>query len=147
MIENDKKLSRRRSRENAFYLAYTSFYNQDYSEDEVIYYGSLIINDLESGKDLYAIELFKRFFKNKNDIINLLLNASNRDEKAIKLINMALCVIAITEIHLESKVPSAVILNEYIELAKKYSGEDDYKYIHGILGTIVDEIKKIKASN
>ncbi|WP_290906008.1 transcription antitermination factor NusB, partial [Eubacterium sp.] len=33
-------------------------------------------------------------------------------------------------------VPASVAINEAVELAKKYSGEGDYSFINGILGSV-----------
>ena len=31
----------------------------------------------------------------------------------------------------------SVVINEAVELAKKYAGDDDYQFINGVLGAIV----------
>ena len=36
-------------------------------------------------------------------------------------------------------VPVGVAVNEAVELAKKYGGEDGYSFVNGILGKIVNE--------
>ena len=44
--------------------------------------------------------------------------------------------IAILELAIARKAPVAVIVNEAIELARLFSGEDSFNFIHGILGAI-----------
>jgi N utilization substance protein B len=38
--------------------------------------------------------------------------------------------------------PTQIAINEAIELAKRYSGEDGYRFINGVLRTISDRLKK-----
>ena len=30
----------------------------------------------------------------------------------------------------------SIVINEAVELTKKYSGEDDYQFVNGLLGTL-----------
>ncbi len=50
---------------------------------------------------------------------------------------MAILRIAINEIYYLDDIPESVAINEAIEIANKYSTEASYKFINGILGTIV----------
>ena len=46
--------------------------------------------------------------------------------------------LALGEIKYGEDVPQAVAINEAINLAKKYSTEQSSKFIHGVLGAIVN---------
>jgi N utilization substance protein B len=48
--------------------------------------------------------------------------------------------LAVFELLHESGTPVKVIINEAIELAKTYGGENSGKFVNGVLGTIVDEL-------
>ncbi len=50
------------------------------------------------------------------------------------ILRMAILELAVTRI-----APVAVIVNEAIELARLFSGEDSFNFIHGILGAIAEE--------
>ena len=41
----------------------------------------------------------------------------------------------------DKETPDSVVINEAVELAKKYSGEESAKFIIGILGTFVRQAK------
>ncbi len=45
------------------------------------------------------------------------------------------------------KVPPKVAINEAIELAKTFSGENSGKFVNGVLGTVYKEIQKNKNKN
>ena len=44
--------------------------------------------------------------------------------------------LALSEL-LQAETPASVIINEAVELAKKYSGDESAKFVNGILGTFV----------
>ncbi len=56
-------------------------------------------------------------------------------------IDLSLLRLALYELNYED-TPLRVILDEVIEIAKKYSTEDSPKFINGILGAYVDSLKK-----
>ena len=45
---------------------------------------------------------------------------------------------------LYNNVPPKVAINEAIELGKDFSGQTAGKFINGVLGTVYEEVKKIK---
>lgn len=59
------------------------------------------------------------------------------DYKRIAKIDLAILRIAVNEIYFLSDIPVSVSINEAIEIANKYSTDCSYKFINGILGTIV----------
>jgi N utilization substance protein B len=38
----------------------------------------------------------------------------------------------------------SVIVNEAVELAKKYAGEKDYQFVNGVLGTVSRQLHPVK---
>ncbi len=57
-------------------------------------------------------------------------------------VDLATLRIAIFEILYMEDIPVEVSINEAIELVKKYSTEDAYKYVNGVLGSFVRAIDK-----
>lgn len=52
--------------------------------------------------------------------------------------------LATYEILYRTDIPGRVSLNEAIELAKRFGGEDSAKFVNGILDRVVDSISKIE---
>ena len=48
-------------------------------------------------------------------------------------VDLALLIVALYEIKFEEKIPTAVSINEALNLAKKYSTEKSSKFINGVL--------------
>lgn len=58
------------------------------------------------------------------------------DMKRLFNIDKAILRVATNEILFNDNIPSKVSINEAVEIAKKYSSEDSYKFINGVLGSI-----------
>lgn len=54
----------------------------------------------------------------------------------LSTIDVAILRVATNEILFDESIPDKVSINEAVEIAKKYSTEDAYKFINGVLGTI-----------
>jgi N utilization substance protein B len=52
-------------------------------------------------------------------------------------VDLSLIRLALYEIRYDEAVPDKVAINEAVELAKKYGGDDSPSFINGILGKIV----------
>lgn len=51
--------------------------------------------------------------------------------------------LAIYELLYRSDIPVEVTVNEAVELAKKYGDEDSGKFVNGVLGSVIREIRKL----
>jgi N utilization substance protein B len=52
--------------------------------------------------------------------------------------------IAVYEIIFEDDVPHSVVINEAVELAKVFGGEDSSKFINGVLGRIAEKHEEVE---
>lgn len=57
----------------------------------------------------------------------------------ISLIDKSILRLAIFELIYAKNVPPKVVINEAVELAKQFSGENSSKFVNGVLGTIYDK--------
>lgn len=57
----------------------------------------------------------------------------------ISRVSLAVLRLAIYEMLFEDSVPVSVAINEAVELAKRYGGEEDSSFVNGILGSISRE--------
>jgi len=54
----------------------------------------------------------------------------------IAVIDKTILRLAVFELELEKDIPPKVVINEAVELAKSYGGENSSKFINGVLGTL-----------
>lgn len=119
---------RRDSREMAFKIIFESLFNNDPFNDELFV-------ELKEKDLAFCIQILDAYNINKNQIqseIKKCLTGYNIDR--VYKIDLALAYEAITEIKYLN-TPSAVAINEVIELAKIYSTEKSPKFLNGLLST------------
>ena len=87
------------------------------------------INDVVNGVNLNSKEILEKISKNLKD---------DWDIERISKVNLALLKLAIYEINY-SKLPYKVVINEVVELTKKYGEETSKTFVNGILASVVKE--------
>ena len=80
------------------------------------------------------------------DEIDASINACSRSWKTNRMpkVDLAIMRLALGEIRYGGDVPRAVAINEAINLAKKYSTEQSSKFIHGVLGAVINAPEEAK---
>ncbi|WP_294778306.1 transcription antitermination factor NusB [uncultured Eubacterium sp.] len=122
-------MSRTEQREQAFCLVFQNLFN---NEETLAIYEE---NVAKVGN--YAKALFEGV-DSKIEELDEIINAYSKGWKTNRLpkVNLAILRLAIYEIKYVDDVPASVAINEAVELAKKYSGEGDYSFINGVLGSV-----------
>jgi N utilization substance protein B len=75
-------------------------------------------------------------------MIDGLLEESRWDKDRIVLMDRIIMCTALAELRTFEKIPAAVTLNEYIELAKNFSTAASGKFVNGILNNAVKQLRK-----
>ncbi len=89
----------------------------------------------------YTLELIRTLKANQEKIDQLLSQALvDWQLSRLALIDRDILRIAVTEI-LFLGVPDRVAINEAVELAKRYSGDDGHRFINGVLRRVMDQIR------
>ena len=88
----------------------------------------------------YADILFQSIIEHLEEIDRQINdNSPVRTIERMSKVDLAILRTALGEISYQPDVPDAVVINEAVNMAKKYSTEDSKKFINGILGKIVKE--------
>lgn len=66
-------------------------------------------------------------------LVSLYKEFSTRPIDEIEMVEQAILAIAALELEQSISVPAPVIINEAVELAKIYGGEDSFKFINGLV--------------
>lgn len=135
-------MTRTQIRELTFTLLY-SLEIQKNSKEEYNEQIELFLKEQNANNDkmkLYAVETVEGIAKNEANILELI--SKNLKEKwtieRISKINIVLLKLAIYEI-IYSKIQYKIILNEVVELAKKYGDENSPSFVNGILANIIKQ--------
>ena len=122
-------------------LAMQVIYQAEVNEDKL---NEAISDYIEASKfhnfsKSFSIELARGAWTSREEADTLLTNyAIGWDLDRISLIDKSICRLAFYEL-IHTDTPHTVVLNEAIELAKKYAAEDSPKFINGILGAYVKD--------
>lgn len=132
-------MNRTAIREQAFKLIYSlEIQNQENLQEKIdLFLESNEIQD-ESAKE-YINDAILGIEKNKKDIIEQIEKNLKKDWKIerISKIDLAILKLAIYEIKYK-ELPFKVVINEAVELAKKYGEDSSKNFVNGILASIVN---------
>ena len=95
---------------------------------------------LDSQSDVkdYAIEIAEYFQKNHEEVDNIIQKyAKNWDLWRLVKMDKDILRIAIVELLYMKDAPMKVVIDEALELAKKYSTDDSASFINGILAKVI----------
>lgn len=134
-------MKRTEARELAFKLIYSLEIQKNMEEEQIeIFFEENEITNNEEKEFIKTI--FEGLINNKSEIEELI--QSNLKEKwtidRISKIDLAILKVAIYEL-IYSRVPYKVVINEAVELAKKYGDDSSKSFVNGILASIVKDKK------
>lgn len=125
-------MNRSEMREQAFILLYEKEFFKDKPCEEIEEVFAENIRELSE----YAKETFENVCERREELDEIISSyLSGWKIGRLPKVNASILRLAIYEIKYAESVPSGVAVNEAVELAKKYSGADDYTFINGVLGS------------
>lgn len=125
-------MNRSEMREQAFILLYEKEFFKDKPCEEIEEVFAENISELSE----YAKETFENVCERREELDEIISSyLSGWKIGRLPKVNASILRLAIYEIKYSESVPSGVAVNEAVELAKKYSGADDYTFINGVLGS------------
>ena len=133
-------MNRSEIREQAFKLIYSlEIQKKEVIEEQINLY--IESNNIEDKKTIEYIEdAVKGIEKNKENIIEKINKNLKKDWRIerISKVDLAILKLAIYEIKYKD-IPFKVVINEAVELAKKYGEDSSKNFINGILASVVKE--------
>ncbi len=134
-------MKRTETRVLAFRLIYSIEIQKEMDDEQIELF--LQENNIEEKAEVdYVRQVFAGIKLNKEKILSLIEN--NLKEKwtmdRISKIDLAILEVAIFEL-IYTKLPYKVVINEAVELAKKYGDDSSKAFVNGILASIVKEKK------
>ena len=136
-------MNRSAAREEAFKLLYSLEIQKENLKEQIEIY----LENSEISEDKvknYISNTVEGIEKNIEDIENKISENLKKDWKIerISKVNLVLLKLAIYEI-VYTETPFKVVINEVVELAKRYGDDTSPNFINGILASIVKESENI----
>ncbi len=127
-------MKRSEARELAFVLLFEASFQPEKNLKEIVF-NAQQTRDLEL--DEFAVRLADTALE-KREQLDELIGRHSQNWKAERLsrVAVALLRLALCEMQFMQDVPVGVAINEAVELAKKYGGEEEAGFINGVLGAV-----------
>lgn len=133
-------MTRHESRELAFILVFEKSFQSDVT----------IIELIESALELelfpanaFAENLARKVYDNLEEIDRLIdENLVRWSAKRISRASRAVMRLAVCELLFSTDLPVGVVINEAVEIAKKYATKEDASYINGVLATVAKKLER-----
>ena len=137
-------MGRTELREMAFKLLYSlEAHNNINLEEQIDLY--IQENDINNKKSIdYIKDIIYGVDMNKKDIVEIIKSCldSKWSIERISKINLSILKLTIYELKYK-KLPYKVVINEGVELAKKYGEDTSSKFINGALAKVVNELNLV----
>lgn len=133
-------MKRRELREHTFKLVFMKeFYAPELLEEEMkLYLDSEELVDYTDEEKVRIKERAEQVLEKAEEADELINQyAKGWQTRRMAKVDLSLIRLALYEIRYDETVPDKVAINEAIELAKQYGGNDSPSFINGILGKIV----------
>lgn len=89
----------------------------------------------------YFLDLLNAISAHRASLETRLAAVADRPLEQLDPIERGLLWIGLAELQFQGEVPTKVIINEAVELAKEFGAEDSYRYINAILDKVAGEIR------
>ncbi len=126
-------MTRREARELAFILLFEMTFTGD--PIHILYGNAAEARDVEN--DAFALSLAEgaaAHLAEEDELISAFSRKWNKDR--LSRVALSIMRLAIYEMEFEADIPVSVSINEAVELAKKYGGDDDAPFVNGVLGGV-----------
>ena len=127
-------MTRREEREQAFVLIFEKMFTED-SVQEIINKASEA-RDIEIGD--YALKVATNVVDSSDELDAQFESYLKRwNKNRISKVSLAILRLAVYELINEKSIPDAAVINEAVDLTKKFSTKEDSAFVNGVLGSFV----------
>ena len=133
-------MSRKESRETAFQILFARQLNND----DMSFTAYELADEINLADDDFVEAIVTNTTEHLAEIDELITeNLKNWKLDRIPKTSLAILRISCAQLlYMSDDIPAKVIINEAVELAKKYGADDDYSFVNGILRNISQSLSK-----
>ncbi len=81
----------------------------------------------------YFKELLASVIDNAENLDSLIASQADRDVKTVDAVGRAVLLLGLEELNSRPDVPTKVVINEAVELAKRYGPPDCFRFVNAVL--------------
>lgn len=102
------------------------------------------VNFFKKADDAYFSDLLQGVLKQVTALEEQIQPRLDRQLAELSPVEYSILLLGTYEIVHHPEIPSRVIINEAIELAKSYGGTDGHKYVNGVLDRLAGQLRAIE---
>ena len=133
-------MKRREQREQIFALLFRVEFNTPEEMDEQV---SMYVDEMKEVEPLsekdeeYIVGKYKKIADRIEEIDGILIEASQTWKTSrMSRVDLTVLRLAVYEMKLDEDIPEKVAINEAVELAKKYGGDESPAFVNGVLAHV-----------
>ena len=128
-------MSRKKSREYVFRLVFEKFFHEP--DKDIVFEDEDF--DMKEVDREFVDSLFSGIENNFDSILEIIKNnVSNYEIDRIYKVDLSILVVAVYELKFDKSTEQNIVINEAIELSKKYSTDKSYSFINGVIAKIIN---------
>lgn len=130
-------MSRKVARETTFQLIFEYVFMKQ--KNPLTLEDFLLLEKIEDDDKTYIQSTYEGIVKEYERIVKMIEdNLKNYTLNRIYKVDLAILVLAVYELKFNKDTAPSVVINEAVELAKKYSTDKSFSFINGLLASIVN---------
>lgn len=139
-------MKRSEQREAIFKLLFMALFNEEKEMPEkMAFYLETMEDGSDDEKELVPsteeaayIKAKYQMIQDKIPEIDEILNANSKGWKTSRMskVDLTILRLAVYEVKFDDRIPTGVAINEAVEIAKRFGGDESASFINGILGKI-----------
>ena len=130
-------MNRYDARENAFALIFCTHFQKELTLEEIL---ELYLETMEIEPDEYFNSLISTAYEHLEEIDALIeQNLNNWSLRRISKVSLAALRLGVCEIKYIEDTPDHVVINEAVELAKKYEDVKCGQFVNGVLSSVMNQ--------
>lgn len=135
-------MNRHKSRENAFIAVFeASFCSNDL--DDILAVTQELPEYEEYMLDDFALNLIKMYYDHADEVNDMIQSKLKKwTTNRIPRVCNAILRLSTAEMMYSNEDMDSVVINEAVELCKKFAGDSDYQFVNGVLGAISKELRE-----
>ena len=133
-------MSRKESRETAFQILFA----RELNSDDMTFTAYELADEINLADDDFVDTIVTNTVDHLEEIDKIIAdNLKNWKIDRIPKTSLAILRISCAQLlYMCDDIPQKVVINEAVELAKKYGADDDYSFVNGILRSISDSLNR-----
>ncbi len=101
---------------------------------------------LEKADAEFFQDILRGVLLNAGDLDALLGPALDRPVAELDKVELAVLRLAARELQAREEIPYAVVIDEYVELAKLFGAEDGHKFVNGVLDKLAASLRPVEVA-